>query len=148
MMALSGSMTPFRCCSRSGNDVGLGGLRRQVRDVGDGAVGEAQPGRAGAQVAPEVEGEGGWLGRLRVGSDQAEAADQSIPSEGAEQHGQARVGEQRVALLLGLRLELEGADVEAVEIHVVDGAHGGRPGLGRRRVRTPATVATPATARQ
>ena len=50
-----------------GNDVGLGGLRRQMRDVGDGAVGEAEPGRAGAQVAPEVEGEGGGLGRLLDG---------------------------------------------------------------------------------
>jgi len=39
-----------------GNDVGLGRLRRQMRDVGDGAVGEAEAGRTGAQIAPEVEG--------------------------------------------------------------------------------------------
>ena len=128
MMALSGSMTPLRCCSRSGTMSGLGGSGGRC------AMLVTAPSAKPSLVEPArrllLKSKVKEAGLGACVDDQAEAAGLSVPGEGAEQHGQAGVAEQRVALLLGLRLELEGADVEAVEVDVVDGAHGGRPGLG------------------
>ena len=115
---------------------GLGDRRRQVRDS------VTAPSEKPSLVEParrlllkskvKEAGLGAWLTirpKLRVSPIQVKA-----PSSTERR---ALAGE-RVALALGLRLELEGADVEAVEIDLVEGAHVGRPAFGRGRRAEPA----------
>src|SRR5262249_511324 len=64
----------------------------------------------------------------------AERADVAGPADCAQQHGQAGVAGQRIALLLGLGLEGETADAEAVVADLVFGADAGRPALRAGRL--------------
>ena len=94
-------------------------------DVGHDAVGKVHLGGPDLAVGLEIEGERCGLGHV-IG-DQAESACLADPRESPEQQRQLRVAGQAVTFFLGLRLEFEGADVETVEIDVINGAYVGRP---------------------
>src|SRR5262249_44994899 len=72
--------------------------------------------------------EGGGLWGLI--DDHAEASGVTAPGEGAEQDGEAGMGGERVAVAFRLRLKLERADVEAVQINLIKGADIGGPAVG------------------